>query len=352
LENVKATYLSAPGEIRVEEAPDPVILAPTDAIVRVTAACVCGSDLWPYRGIRPISQPIAMGHELVGIVEEVGSDVRSVTPGDFVISPFSFSDNSCQSCRAGFQSACDHSSFFGSPDAAGLPTPGAQGELARIPLADGSLVVVPAPVDDALVPGLLSLADVMSTGHHAAVSAGVGPGSVVVVVGDGAVGLSGVLAASRLGAERVIAMSRHRDRAELARAFGATDVVAERGDAGIEAIRDLLGGDLADAALECVGTEESMDQAIGSVHGGGRVGYVGVPAGGSRLPIGVLFSRNITVGGGMAPARHYIPELLPDVLSGAIDPGRVFDFELPLDEAAEGYAAMDERRAIKALLRP
>jgi len=349
---MKSTFLPAPGDIRVEEVPQPHILAPSDAIVRVTAACVCGSDLWPYRGVRAIGHPTSMGHELVGVVEEVGAEVSTVKPGDFVISPFSFSDNTCQSCRAGFPSACDHLAFFGSTDSAGLPTGGAQSEFARIPMADGSLVVVPAPFDDALVPALLSLADVMSTGHHAAVSAGVGPGDVAVVVGDGAVGLSGVLAAARLGAERVIAMSRHQDRSDLARAFGATDVVAERGEAGIAAIRELLGGDLADAALECVGTEQSMDQAIGSVRGGGRVGYVGVPVGGSRLPIGVLFSRNITVGGGMAPARHYIPELLPEVLSGAIDPGRVFDLELSLDDAAEGYAAMDERRAIKSLLRP
>jgi len=349
---MKSTFLHAPGDIRVEEAPDPVILAPGDAIVRVTAACVCGSDLWPYRGVRQFGHPISMGHELIGVVEAVGADVTTVKPGDFVISPFSSSDGTCQSCRAGFPSACDHVAFFGSTDSSGLPTVGAQSELARIPMADGSLVVVPEPFDQALVPDLLTLADVMSTGHHAAVSAGVGPGDVVVVVGDGAVGLSGVLAASRLGAERIIAMSRHQDRADLARTFGATDVVAERGDEGIAAIRDLLGGDQADAALECVGTEESMDQAIGAVRGGGRVGYVGVPAGGSRLPIGVLFSRNITVGGGMAPARQYIPELLPDVLSGAIRPGLVFDLELPLDGAAEAYAAMDERRAIKTLLRP
>ena len=280
---MKATFLCAPGDIRVEERPDPVILAPTDAIVRVTAACVCGSDLWPYRGVRKISHTIAMGHELVGVVEEVGAEVSTVKAGDFVISPFSFSDNRCQSCRAGFQSACDHLAFFGGTDSAGLPIDGAQGELARIPLADGSLVVVPAPFDDALVPSLLALSDVMSTGHHAAVSAGVGPGSVVVVVGDGAVGLSGVLAASRLGAERIIAMSRNRDRAELASTFGATDVVAERGDDGIAAIKKLLGGELADSALECVGTEESMNQAIGSVHGGGQVGYVGVPVGGSLV---------------------------------------------------------------------
>lgn len=349
---MKSTFLHAPGDIRVEEAEQPHILAPGDAIVRVTAACVCGSDLWPYRGVRPITHPISMGHELVGVVEEIGAEVTTVRPGDFVISPFSFSDGTCQSCRSGFPSACDHVAFFGSQDSSGLPTVGAQSEFARIPMADGSLVMVPGPVDEALVPSLLTLADVMSTGHHAAVSARVGPGDVVVVVGDGAVGLCGVLAASRLGAGRVIAMSRHDDRAELARAFGATDVVAERGPAGISAIRHLLEGELADAALECVGTEESMDQAIGAVRGGGRVGYVGVPAGGSRLPIGVLFSRNITVGGGMAPARHYIPELLPDVLSGAIDPGRVFDLELGLEDAAEAYAAMDGRRATKVLLRP
>jgi threonine dehydrogenase-like Zn-dependent dehydrogenase len=349
---MKATMLYGTRDIRVEDRPDPVILAPTDAIIRVTAACVCGSDLWPYRGVREVTAPQAIGHELVGIVEEVGSDVRLIKPGDFVISAFSFSDNSCQSCRAGFTSACDHSSFFGALDAAGLPTSGAQGEVARVPLADGSLVVVPAPFDDALVPSLLTLADVMSTGHHAAVSASVGPGSTVVVVGDGAVGLSGVLAASRLGAERIIAMSRHDDRATLARTFGATDVLAERGEDGIAAIRELLGGELADSALECVGTEESMNQAIGAVHGGGKVGYVGVPVGGSKLPIGVLFGRNVSVWGGMAPARAYIPELLPDVLSGAINPGLVFDLELPLEEAAEAYAAMDERRAIKTLLRP
>lgn len=349
---MKATFLHAPGDIRVEERPDPVILSPTDAIVRVTAACVCGSDLWPYRGVRPVTHTTAMGHELIGVVEAVGDAVTTVKPGDFVISPFTFSDNSCQSCRAGFTSACDHVAFFGATDSAGLATDGAQGELARIPLADGSLVVVPAPFDDTLVPSLLTLADVMSTGHHAAVSAGVGPGSTVVVVGDGAVGLCAVLAASRLGAERIIAMSRHENRAALATTFGATDVVAERGDDGIAAIRALLGGELADSALECVGTEESMNQAIGSVHGGGRVGYVGVPVGGSKLPIQILFGRNITVGGGMAPARHYIPELLPDVLSGAINPGLVFDLDIPLAEAAEGYAAMDERRAIKTLLRP
>ncbi|MGC5167980.1 zinc-dependent alcohol dehydrogenase family protein [Luteimicrobium sp. DT211] len=349
---MRAAVIHGPRDVRVEERPDPKILTPADAVIRVVAACVCGSDLWPYRGVRETRSPHPIGHELVGVVEEVGADVTVAAPGDFVIAPFSLSDGTCQSCRAGFTSACDHVTMFGGPDRDGHPVDGAQGEYVRMPLADGSLVRVPGPVDDALVPDLLTLSDVMSTGHHAAVSAGVGPGSTVVVVGDGAVGLSGVLAASRLGAERVIAVSRHADRAELASEFGATDVVAERGDEGIAAVRDLLGGDLADSALECVGTKESMRQALGSVHGGGRVGYVGVPAGGSELPIGYLFSRNLTVGGGMAPARAYIPELLPDVLSRAIEPGRVFDLELGLEDVAEAYAAMDERRAIKVLLRP
>jgi hypothetical protein len=349
---MRAAVIHGPRDVRLEERPEPRILTSDDAVIRVVAACVCGSDLWPYRGVRPTKEPHPIGHELVGVVEELGADVTAVEVGDFVIAPFSLCDGTCQSCRAGFTSACNHVTMFGGTDRDGNPVDGAQGERVRIPLAQGSLVPVPGPVDDALVPDLLALADVMSTGHHAAVSAGVGPDTTVVVVGDGAVGLSGVLAAARLGAPRIVAMSRHADRQALAREFGATDVVAERGDDGIAAVRELLGGDLADAALECVGTKESMDQAIGSVRGGGRVGFVGVPAGGSELPIGRLFSRNITVGGGMAPARAYIPELLPDVLSGAIRPGKVFDLEVPLDQIAEAYAAMDERRAIKTLVRP
>jgi threonine dehydrogenase-like Zn-dependent dehydrogenase len=275
-----------------------------------------------------------------------------VKPGDFVISPFSFSDGTCQACLAGFTSACDHVGYFGEDNLDHLPSDGAQSEHARIPRADANLVVVPTPFTEELIPSLLTLSDVMSTGHHAAVSARVGADTTVVVVGDGAVGLCAVLAAARLGAPRIIAMSRHADRQELALAFGATDIVAERGDDGISAVRALLGGELADAALECVGTADSMHQAIGSVRGGGRIGFVGVPAGGAKLPIGTLFGRNITVGGGMAPARTYIPQLLPDVLSGKINPGRVFDLELPLSDIAEAYAAMDERRAIKSLLWP
>jgi len=347
-----AAVIAAPGDIRVEERPDPVLLGPRDAIVRVVAACVCGSDLWPYRGVTPTRAPHPIGHELVGVVTAAGEAVTQVAVGDLVISPFSLADGTCQACRAGMPAACEHVVFFGARDADGHPTDGAQGELARIPFADSSLVAVPGPVDDALIPSLLTLADVMSTGHHAAVSGRVGPGDVVAVVGDGAVGLCAVLAASRLGAARVIAFSRHPDRQELAREFGATDVIAERGEEGVAALRALLGGDRADVALECVGTRESMAQALAAVRGGGRVGYVGVPNGGPELPVRTLFDGNIAVAGGMAPARVYIPELLPDVLSGAIDPGRVFDLELPLAEAAEAYRAMDERRAIKVLLRP
>lgn len=347
-----ATIIYGERDIRVEERPRPTIIEPTDAVVRVVAACVCGSDLWPYRGVRTLTQPRAIGHEFVGIVESVGDAVARVAPGDFVIAPFSISDNTCATCRNGIQSSCEHGSAWGGPDDHGHETDGAQGEVVRVPLADGTLVAVPGPIDDAIVPGLLTLSDVMSTGHHAALSAGVGPGTSVVIVGDGAVGLCAVIAAKRLGATRIIAMSRHSDRQELALAFGATEIVAERGASAGEKIRELLGGVLADSVIEAVGTKESMEQALASVRPGGRVGYVGVPAGGSEFPIQQLFSNNITVSGGVAPARAYIEELLPDVLSGAIQPGRVFDLELPLSEAAEAYAAMDERRAIKVLLRP
>jgi threonine dehydrogenase-like Zn-dependent dehydrogenase len=349
---VKATIMTATRTVELQERPDPQILAPGDVIVRVVAACVCGSDLWPYRDYPGGSRGLPMGHEMVGVVDEVGADVTTLRPGDFVISPFSLSDGSCQSCRAGFTSVCDHVTFFGSLDRDRLPVDGAQGERIRMPLGESSLVVVPGPVDEALVPHLLALADVASTGHHAAVSAGVRSGDVVVVVGDGAVGLSAVLAAARLGASRIIAMSRHADRQAVAREFGATDIIEERGAAAIAALTDLLGGDLADAALECVGTDEAMQQALNSVRGGGRVGFVGVPGGRVELTADELFRRNITLGGGMAPARTYIPELLPAVLDGSIRPGLVFDRELPLTEVVEAYRAMDERRAIKVLLRP
>jgi len=348
---VKATILTGTRDIRIEERPDPQLLTPRDVIVRVVAACVCGSDLWGYRDFGS-GRPRLMGHEMVGVIEQVGDEVESLHVGDFVISPFSLSDGTCQSCRAGSPSVCDHVAFFGARDADRHPIDGAQGELIRMPFGESSLVVVPGPVDDALVPHLLALSDVASTGHHAAVSAHVTTGDVVVVVGDGAVGLSAVLAASRLGAARVIAMSRHASRQALAREFGATDIIEERGDAAIAALRELLGGELADAALECVGTAEAMDQALRSVRGGGRVGFVGVPGDRVELDANQLFEKNITIGGGMAPARTYIPELLPAVLDGTMLPGKVFDLELPLDAVAEAYAAMDERRAIKVLLRP
>ena len=343
-------------DVRAEERPDPTILTPGDAVVRVVASCVCGSDLWPYRGVTPVKRPRPIGHELVGVVEELGSDVTSARVGDFVILPFTMSCGVCQSCRAGFPAACDLVTGFGGTDRDGHPVDGAQGERVRIPLAQHSLFPVgrtEAEIEAAgLVPHLLTLADVMSTGYHAASSARVSAGDTVVVVGDGAVGLSGVIAARLLGAERVVAMSRHDDRAALAREFGATDVVAERGEEGLAALRDLLDGDLADAALECVGTKQSMDTALDVVRGGGRVGFVGVPHGGPELSVRRLFDRNLTVGGGMASARHYMETLLPEVLSGAITPGKVFDLELPLADVAEGYAAMDERRATKVLIRP
>jgi len=347
-----ATIIHGERDVRVEERPKPELVEPTDAVVRVVAACVCGSDLWTYRGVRSVASPKPIGHEFVGIVESVGDSVSDIRIGDFVISPFTSSDGTCPSCLHGMQATCDHLSFFGAKDTNGVPLAGAQGEFVRVPFADGTLVPVTEDFDEALVPSLLTLSDVMSTGHHAAVSAGVGPGATVVVVGDGAVGLCAVLAASRLGATRIIAMSRHEDRQALAREFGATDIVAERGAEAASVIRDLLGGVLADAVLEAVGTRESMEQALAAVRPGGRVGYVGVPAGGAEFPIQFLFDNNISIAGGMAPARAYIPELLVDVLSGAIDPGRVFDLELPLTESAEAYAAMDERRAIKVLLRP
>lgn len=351
---MRTTIIHGPGDIRVEDRDYPSIVRPTDAVVRVTASCVCGSDLWPYRGVRPTKEPKAIGHEFVGVVESVGDDVRDIAVGDFVIAPFVDSCGTCPQCLNGVTVACDHLAAWGSTDENGDFVQGGQSEAVRVPQADGTLRKVDgvSEPDAALTASLLTLSDVMSTGHHAAVSAKVGPGSTVVVVGDGAVGLCGVLAAKRLGAERIIAMSRHEDRQALAREFGATDIVPERGDEGAAKVRELLGGVLADSVLECVGTKESMDQALHSTRPGGHLGFVGVPAGGPELPIGVLFAKNITVGGGMAPAHTYIPELLKDVLDGTINPGRVFDVEMPLEDAAEAYKAMDERRAIKVLLKP
>lgn len=349
---MRATVIHGERDVRLEEVPDPVLSTGGDAIVRVVAACVCGSDLWPYRGVQPTTEPRRIGHEFVGIVEEVGLAVQKIRVGDFVIAPFYDCDFSCVNCRNGVSTSCLHGGWWGADDRMGGFADGAQGERVRVPHADGTLVATPDHPDAALIPSLLTLADVMGTGHHAAVSAGVTSGSTVVVVGDGAVGLCAVLAAHRLGASRVVAMSRHESRQALARAFGATQIVPERGDAGVERIKELFDGIGPDCVLECVGTKESMDQAIRSVRPRGMVGYVGVPTGGSELPIRRLFGSNVGVNGGVAPVRNYIEELLPEVLAGTLDPGRVFDLELPLADVAEAYAAMDERRAVKVLLRP
>ncbi len=348
-----ATLLHGDHDIRLEEVADPVLSdTGLDAIVRVVAACVCGSDLWGYRGIEPTPRARRIGHEFVGIVESIGTAVTKITVGDFVIAPFYDCDMTCPNCVNGFSPSCLHGGWWGSPDRDGHFADGAQGERVRVPHADGSLVATPAQPAASLIPSLLTLADVMGTGHHAAVSAGVTTGSTVVVVGDGAVGLCGVLAAKRLGASRIVAMSRHPQRQALAREFGATDIIEERGEAGIAAVKALFDGVGAQCVLEAVGTKESMDQAIRSARPGGQVGYVGVPAGGAELPIRTLFGTNVGVRGGVAPVRNYIDELLPEVLDGRLNPGRVFDLELPLADVAQAYAAMDERRAIKVLLRP
>ncbi|WP_370189996.1 zinc-dependent alcohol dehydrogenase family protein [Aeromicrobium sp.] len=339
---MRATVLHSPGDIRLDTVPDAVLQDDTDAVVRVVAACVCGSDLWPYRGANgDQAEPRRIGHEFVGVVEQVGSAVADVAVGEFVIAPFLYSDNTCAVCRKGVQTSCVNGGGYD----------GAQAELVRVPFADGTLVRVPQPVDDALVPHLLTLSDVFPTGHHAAVSARVAPGSTVAVVGDGAVGLSAVLAAKRLGAETVVAMSRHEPRQELARRFGADHVVATRGKEGAAEVKEILGGIGADSVLECVGTKESMKQAFQSLRPGGTVGYVGVPHG-VELNVPVMFGTNSGLAGGVAPVRHYLDELLPDVVSGAITPGDVFDLQLGLDDVAEAYRAMDERRAVKVLLRP
>ena len=349
---MRATIIHGERDVRLEEVPDPVLSTGRDAIVRVTAACVCGSDLWPYRGVTPTKEAHRIGHEFVGVVEEIGDDVHDIAVGDFVIAPFYWCDMTCINCRNGVSTSCLNGGWWGAPDRNGDFVDGAQGEVVRVPLADGTLVATPGMPAPELIPSLLTLADVMGTGHHAAVSAGVTAGSTVVVVGDGAVGLCAVLAAKRLGASRVVAMSRHADRQEIAREFGADDIIEERGVRGIKRVKDMFNGVGPDCVLECVGTAESMDQALKSARPGGMVGFVGVPNGGPELPIRTMFDTNVGVNGGVASVRNYIDELLPEVLSGAINPGRVFDLELPLSEAAEAYAAMDERRATKVLLRP
>ena len=349
---MRATVLYGERDIRLDEVPDPQLSTGGDAIVRVVAACVCGSDLWPYRGVVPTDSPKRIGHEFVGIVDRVGRDVTKIKPGDFVIAPFYDCDMTCANCVNGVSTSCLHGGWWGADDRVGGFADGGQGEWVRVPHADGTLVAVPVQPTPEQIPGLLTLADVMGTGHHAAVSAGVTTGSTVVVVGDGAVGLCAVLAAKRLGASRIVAMSRHADRQAIAREFGATDIVEARGDEGVAAIKAMFDGIGADCVLECVGTKESMDQAIRSTRPGGMVGYVGAPNGGVELPVRRLFNTNVGVNGGVAPVRNYIEELLPEVLDGTINPGLVFDLQLPLADVAEAYAAMDERRATKVLLRP
>jgi threonine dehydrogenase-like Zn-dependent dehydrogenase len=329
--------------VRYEERDDPTIVEPTDAILRLSATCICGSDLWPYRAAQEVRGPAPFGHEYVGIVEEVGSQVSHIRPGQFVIGSFFASDNTCPHCRAGFQTAC--------VDRRPMGAEGAQAEMLRVPLADGTLVATPDVPDDDLVPSLLAASDVLGTGWFAAVAAEAGPGKTVAVVGDGAVGLLGVLAARELGAERIIVFSRHEPRQKLAVEYGATDVVEERGDEGVQRIQDLTDGVGADSVLECVGTGESFEQAIASTRPGGTVGYVGVPHGVS-LAAKELFGPQVGLRGGPAPVRRFLPELVELIWNGQIDPGKVFDLTLPLSEVAEGYRAMDERRAIKTLLLP
>ena len=337
---MKGTVLYGARDIRFEDRPEPTIIKPTDAILRLSATCICGSDLWPYRGIQPIAQPTPMGHEYCGIVEAVGKEVRNVKPGQFVVGSFATSDNTCAICQHGYQSSCLQREFMST----------AQASYLRVPLADGTLVATSDLPAKNLIPSLLATSDVLGTGWFAADAANVKPGSTVAVVGDGAVGLLGVLSAKQMGAERIIAMSRHASRQKLAREFGATDIVAERGDEGVARIKELTKGIGADSVLECVGTRESMMQAIQSTRPGGYFSYVGVPHGVS-LDVEKLFYSHVHLHGGPAPVRRYLPELMKLVLDGKIKPGKVFDLTLPLDQVAEGYRAMDERRAIKTLLR-
>jgi threonine dehydrogenase-like Zn-dependent dehydrogenase len=340
---MRGAVMYGPGDVRVEDRDEPRIVKATDAIIRLPATCICGSDLWAYRGLEAADWPVPMGHEYVGIVEEVGSEVRTIKPGQFVIGSFFASDNTCEICQAGYQSSCIHREPIGAE--------GAQAELARVPLADGTLVAAPDVPPDELIPSFLAASDVLGTGWFGAVAAEAGPGKTVAVVGDGAVGLLAVLAASQLGAERIIAMSRHEPRQRLAREYGATDIVTERGDAGVAKIKELTGGLGAHSVVEAVGTQESMLQAIRATRPGGHVGYVGV-AHGVELPGEELFFSHVHLHGGPAPVRRFLPELVELIWNRRVDPGKVFDLELPLEQAAKGYQAMDQRQAIKVLLHP
>ncbi len=343
---MRATVMYGAGDVRVENVPDPGIEEASDALVRVTRACICGSDLWPYKEMEPSATGERMGHEFIGIVEDVGADVRTLKRGDVVVAPFAISDGTCQFCREGLQTSCLHGGWWG-----GTEQDGGQGEAVRVPHADGTLVRLPVGPDDGLMPSLLTLSDVMGTGHHAARAARVGPGKAAPVIGDGAVGLCGVIAARRLGAESVILLGRHPDRVALARKFGATDVVSERGDAAIERVRELTGGLGANSVLECVGSEQAMLTAMRIARPGGAVGRVGVPHYAATPWAQESFYDNVTVSGGPAPVRAYIAELLPDVLEGRIQPGRVLDRVTNLDGVPDGYRAMNDREAIKVMIR-
>jgi threonine dehydrogenase-like Zn-dependent dehydrogenase len=356
---MRATLLHGSGDVRVETVPDPVLVEAGDAVVEVTHSCVCGSDLWPYKSFPAAYTPgVRMGHEFIGVVRETGAQVTGLRPGDRVIAPFVYSDGTCAHCRRGVHTSCANGGYWGARRADGSQVDGGQGQFVRVPQAEGTLVPVPADAAavESLAPALLSLCDVMGTGHHAALSARVTPGATVAVVGDGAVGLCGVLAARRLGAERVILLGASEPRWAVARKFGAADRVAVRGAAAAEAVRELTGGLGADAVLECVGTREAFDTALAAARPGAAVGYVGVPQdlkdGYAPLPLRPMFSRNVALAGGIAPVRAYLPELLADVLSGALDPSPVFDLEVPLERAADAYRAMTDRTAIKVLLRP
>jgi threonine dehydrogenase-like Zn-dependent dehydrogenase len=338
---MRATVMYGAGDVRVEDVPDAHLVESTDAVVRVTCAAICGSDLWPYKSMEPTESGHRMGHEFIGVVEAVGTDVGTIKTGDLVVSPFLWSDGNCIFCREGLQSECLHGGRYGSDD-----VDGGQGEGVRVPQADGTLVALPVDEDNALMPSLLTLSDVMGTGHHAAVAANVAPGNSVAVVGDGAVGLCGVIAARRLGAERIILLGRNEERIALGREFGATDVVSERGEEAVERVRELTGGLGADSVLECVGLEQAIVTALEIARPGGAIGLVGVPEH-DTTPTGIAFWKNASMAGGPAPARAYIDELLPDVLEGRIEPGRVFDRTGPLDEVPDGYRAMNDREVLK-----
>src|SRR2546423_6173879 len=342
---MRATVMYGAGDVRVENVPDARLKEPTDALLTITRACICGSDLWPYKTMERTEEGQRMGHEFIGIVDAVGKEVRTVKRGDLVVAPFAWSDGTCEFCQEGLQTSCLHGGFWG-----GTELDGGQGEAVRVPLADGTLVVLPVGRDDALMPSLLTLSDVMCTGHHAAVAARVGLGKSVAVVGDGAVGLCGVLASRQLGAEQIIMLGRHADRVALAKHFGATDVVSERGDEAIEKVRELTNGNGIHSVLECVGLEESTRTALGIARPGGAVGRVGVPQVEFIPEAKPTFFDNITISGGVAPARAYIEELLPDVLEGLIEPGRVFDRVTNLDGVPDGYRAMNDREAIKVMI--